>query len=120
MILLRIFMNVLPEKQKEVLQTLHSLIELSEKEMGCLQYEIFGDIEDEHVFNLISEWETREHLNRHMRSDRFSILLGTKSLLLEPLKIKIVTVADTEGIEVVRSLRKKSNPKAPILSKGAG
>jgi quinol monooxygenase YgiN len=109
MILLRTIMNVLPEKQKEVLQTLHSLIEFSKKEKGCLRYEIFGDIEDEHVFNLISEWETREHLNHHMRSDRFGILLGTKSLLLEPLKIKIVTVADTEGIEVVRSVRKRNN-----------
>ena len=109
MILLKTTMNVLPEKQKEVLQTLHSLIELSKNEKGCMKYEILGDIEDEHAFNLISEWETREHLNRHMRSDRFGILLGTKSLLLEPLKIKIVTVADTEGIEAVRSVRKKGS-----------
>ncbi len=113
MIVLRTIMNVLPEKQKEVLQTLHSLIELSKNEKGCLKYEILGDIEDEHAFNLLSEWETREHLNRHLQSDRFSILLGTKSLLLEPLKIKIVTVTDTEEIEVVRSLRKKSIPKLP-------
>lgn len=120
MILLRTIMNVLPEKQKEVLQTLHSLIELSNNEKGCMRYEIFGDIEDEHAFNLISEWETREHLNRHMRSDKFGVLLGLKSLLVEPLKIKIVTVTDTEGIEAVRLVRKKSNstlPYSPSIEK---
>jgi len=106
MILLRTIMNVLPEKQKEVVQTLHSLIELSEKEKGCLRYEIFGDIENEHVFNLISEWENRQHLDQYMRSDRFGILLGIKSLLREPLKIEIVTMTDPEGIEAAYSVRK--------------
>jgi len=87
MILVRIIMNVLPEKQKEVLQTLLSMIETMGKEKGCLSYGIFCDIEDKNVFNLISEWETRQHLDHHMGSDRFSVLLGTKSLLCEPLKI---------------------------------
>ena len=80
MIVFRTIMNVLPEKQKEVLLTLLSLIQSPEKEQGCLSYGIFADIEDENVFDLISEWETRQHLDHHLRSDRFSVLLGTKSL----------------------------------------
>ena len=112
MILVRTIMNVRPEKQKEVLQTLRSLLEPSEKEKGCLSYEIFGDIEDVNVFNLISEWETRLHLDNYMRSDRFSVLLGTKSLLCEPLKMQIVTVNAAEGVEAVHSARKK-NDKPP-------
>jgi len=108
-IAIRTVMNVLPEKQKEVLQTLLSMIEPPGKEKGCLSYDIFYDIEDKNVFNLISEWETRQHLDHHMRSDRFSVLLGTKSLLCEPLKIQIFTISDAEGIEVVDSLRKKIN-----------
>jgi len=113
MILLRTIMNVLPEKQKEVVQTLHSLIDLSEKEKGCLRYEILGDIEDEHVFNLISEWENRQYLDHHMRSDRFGILLGIKSLLREPLQIKIVTMTDPEGIEAAYSVRKSRKRTLP-------
>ncbi|WP_319585671.1 antibiotic biosynthesis monooxygenase family protein [uncultured Desulfobulbus sp.] len=108
MIIVRTIMTVLPEKQKEVLQTLHSLIEPPEKEKGCLSYDIFGDIEDVNVFNLISEWETRQHLDQHMRSDRFSVLLGTKCLLSEPLQIKIATVVEYEGMDAVCSIRKKS------------
>jgi quinol monooxygenase YgiN len=106
MIIVRTIINVLPEKQNEVLQTLLSLIELPEQN-GCLSYDIFADIEDKNVFNLISEWQTRQHLDQHMRSDRFSVLLGTKSLLSEPLKIQICTVSESEGIEAVNSVRKK-------------
>ena len=40
MIVLRTIMNVLPEKQKEVLQTLISLIKFSGDKNGCLSYGI--------------------------------------------------------------------------------
>jgi len=107
-------MNVLPEKQKEVLQTLLSMIEPPGQKNGNLSYCIFCDIEDKNVFNLISEWETRQDLDRHMRSDRFSVLLGTKSLLGEPLQFQIFTVSDAEGIEAVNSVRKKKKLIFPI------
>jgi quinol monooxygenase YgiN len=110
MIVIRTIMKVLPEKQKEVLQTLISLVEPPGKENGCLNYGIFCDIEDQNVFNLISEWETRKHLDHHMESDKFSVLLGTKSLLFEPIKFQIYTVSDSEGIEAVNSIRKKLKP----------
>ncbi|MFC1849479.1 putative quinol monooxygenase [candidate division CSSED10-310 bacterium] len=109
MILVRIIMNVLPEKQKELLQTLLSIIEPPEKVKRSLSFSMFRDIKDQNVFNLISEWETRQHLEQHMSSDRFSVLLGTKSLLKERLNIQIFTVSDIDGIEAVNSIRKKRN-----------
>ena len=99
-------MNVLPEKQKEVLQTLLSMIEPPGND-GCLSYDIFGDIDNKNVFSLISEWQSRQQLNRHMSSDRFSVLLGTKSLLSDPLKFQIITVSDAEGMEAVKAVREK-------------
>jgi quinol monooxygenase YgiN len=114
MIIIRTIMTVLPEKQKEVLQTLISLIEPQGKENGCLSYGIFSDIENQNVFNLISEWDTRKHLDYHMESDRFGVLLGTKSLLSERIKFQIFTVSDAEGIEAVNSVRKKLKPIYPI------
>jgi len=83
------------------------LIEPQEKESGYMSFGIFCDIEDKNIFNLISEWETRKQLDHHMKSARFSVLLGTRSLLCEPLKIQIFTVSDSEGIEAVNSARKK-------------
>jgi len=100
-------MNVLPEKQKEVMQTLLSMIEPPRKESAYLSYGIFCDIEDKNVFNLISEWETRQNLDHHIRSDLFSVLLGTKSLLCEPPQIEIHTVSHSEGMEAIDAVRSK-------------
>ena len=106
MIIVRIIINVLPEKKKELMQTLLSIIEPPGEENAYLNYDIFCDIENKNVFNVITEWETRNHLEHYIRSYRFSVLLGIKSLLYEPLDINIFTVSNSEGIEAVNSIRK--------------
>ena len=121
---IRTIMNVRPEKQKEVLQTLVSMVAPPGNEKGCLSYGIYRDIEDNHVFNLISEWETRHYLDQYMQSERFSVLLGTKSLLSEPMEIQIFSVADAEGMEAVNTVRKKMKrifpPKSTITGSEQG
>ena len=107
MIILRITMNVLPEKQLEVTQTLLSMIEPTIKEAGCLSYAVFSDIEDKSLFSLLAEWETREDLDHYIQSERFSVLLGTKSLLCEAPQIEIHTVSHSEGMETVNAVRGK-------------
>jgi quinol monooxygenase YgiN len=106
-IIVRITMNALLEKRTEVMQTLLSMIESTENERGCLSHHVFRDIEDENVFSLIEEWQTREDLDGHIKSDRFSVLLGTKSLLCEPPQIQIHTVSHSEGMETVNAARGK-------------
>ena len=75
MIIAKIMMNALPEKRKEVFQTLLSMIEILRQEKGCRSCQVFQDIEDENVFSVVQKWETREDLEHHMRSARFSVLL---------------------------------------------
>ena len=105
MIVVRITMKVLPEKQLEVTQTLLSMIEPTGKEAGCLSYAVFCDIEDKNRFSLLEEWETREDMDLHIRSYRFGVLLGTKTLLSEPPKIQIHTVSQSEGMETIHDVR---------------
>jgi len=111
MIIVMITMKPLMEKRTEMMQTLLSMIEPAGAEKGCLNYKVFCDIEEKTVFNLIEEWETREDLDRHIRSERFGVLLGTKSLLTKPMKMKIHTVSLSEGVEVVNALRGKGTSK---------
>jgi quinol monooxygenase YgiN len=106
-IIVRIAMIALPEKQKEVMQTLLSMIESTGKERGCLSHHVLRDIEDENVFSLIDEWETREDLDQHIRSAKFGVLLGTKSLLCEPPNIQIHTVSNSERMAAVNADRDK-------------
>ena len=105
MVFVRITLNVLPEKQLEFTQTLLSMIEPTGKEAGCLSYAVFGDIEDKNRFNLLEEWATREDMDQHIRSHRFGVLLGTKTLLCEPPEIQIHTVSQSEGMAAVHVIR---------------
>ena len=107
MIFVRITMNVLPEKQLEVTQTLFSMIEPTSKESGCLSYTVSCDIGNKNVFNLFEEWQSREDLDNHIRSERFRALLGTRSLLGQPLDFQIHTVSLSEGMEAIHAARGK-------------
>ncbi|MEE4603104.1 MAG: antibiotic biosynthesis monooxygenase family protein [Desulfobacteraceae bacterium] len=107
MIVVRITMHVLPEKQKELVQTLLSMIEPMEKEAGCLSYALFCNMEDKNLLNLLEEWQTRKDLDLYLRSEMFGVLLGTKSLLIEPHGIHIYTIHQSEGIEAVHTARGK-------------
>ena len=107
MIVVNITMKVAPEKQLEVMQTLLSMIEPTGKEKGCLSYAVFCDIQDKSSFRLLEGWETRENLDQHIRSHRFSVMLGINTLLREPLQIQVHTVSQSEGMEAVRAARNK-------------
>ena len=106
-IIVRITMNTLIENRTEIMQTLVSMIEPTQNGKGCMSCHVLRDMEDKNVFSLIVEWETREDLDDYIRSDRFSVLLGTKSLLSEPQQIEIHTVSHSEGMEIVKSIRGK-------------
>ncbi|MGB9437902.1 MAG: antibiotic biosynthesis monooxygenase family protein [Desulfobacterales bacterium] len=107
MIIIRITMNALTEKRTEVMQTLLSMIQPTENGRGCLSCHVLRNMEDKNVFSMITEWKNREDLDDHIKSDRFSVLLGTKSLLCEPQQIEIHTVSRSEGMETVNIARGK-------------
>ena len=107
MIVVRITMHVIPEKQKELVQTILSMIDSMEKVAGCLSYALFCNLEDRNLLNLLEEWQTRKDLDQHLRSDMFGVLLGTKSLLTEPHGIQIHTIHQSEGMEAVYTARSK-------------
>jgi quinol monooxygenase YgiN len=106
-IIVRITMNALTEKRTEVMQTLLSMIQPTENGRGCLSCHVLRNMEDKNVFSMITEWKNREDLDDHIKSDRFSVLLGTKSLLCEPQQIEIHTVSRSEGMETVNIARGK-------------
>jgi quinol monooxygenase YgiN len=105
MIIVRTTLNVFPEKQLEVIQTLLSLIEPVRGEPGCNSCCAFCDISDQHRLILLEEWETRKDLDLHIQSYRFGVLLGTRPLLSEPPQIQIHTVSRTRGMETVHAIR---------------
>ena len=93
MILVIIRMKVFPEKRKELCQTISLLIGALRKEKGCARCDFYRSMEDENGLCILEEWDTRENLNSHLKSEHFRVLRGAMSLLQEPYEMAFHTVA---------------------------
>ena len=101
-------MKVVPEKRAELLQTLRSMTEEIRKEKGCMSCYFYQEVENENIFSVIESWKTQEELDSHLKSDMFSALIGTKSLLAESPEINIKAISYTAGMEAVNKVREES------------
>jgi quinol monooxygenase YgiN len=93
MVKVTIRMKVLSEKRSELCQTIVSLIAGLRTEKGCLSFDFCQSMEDENELRILEEWDTRENLNNHLKSERFKVLRGAMSLLREPYEMLVQTVA---------------------------
>ena len=98
MILVAIRAKVLAEKRKELSQTIASLIGSLRTEKGCRRCDFCQNIEDENELCIIEEWDTRENLDSHLKSERFKVLRGAMSLLQEPYELMVYTVLHPAGM----------------------
>ena len=115
MIIVRVDMNALPEKRKELLQTIEALSGSIRKQRGCSSHHVYQDMEDENVLCLLQEWENQDDLEDHLRSDRFAALLGAMALLSKRPNIKFSQVSSTAGMELVEAVRAQANAEKDEL-----
>jgi quinol monooxygenase YgiN len=97
--------GVPPENRKEFLQTLQALIGRIRHERGCIKYNVYQDVENANAFIFIEEWETQADLYRHLRSDRFGVLLGALRLLSDTSEIKFSMLSQPSEIEAFKEFR---------------
>ena len=102
MILTFIKMDVKPEKQKELLQTFQSIVAQMRKENGCVDSKFYQNAEYENEIFLVEESQTRKALDDHLRSNRFTVLMGARSLLSRPPEIMIHTVSNSSELQAVK------------------
>lgn len=86
---------VLPEKRKELIQTLHSIVAHVIRIRGCLNAGFYQDVENENSFLVLEEWASHDDAEDHERSDIFTVLIGAGSLMLHPPEITVHTVNRT-------------------------
>jgi quinol monooxygenase YgiN len=100
MILVIIRMRVPAEKRMELSQTISSLIGSIRTEKGCQRCDFCQSMENENELSLIEEWDTRENLQSHLKSERFRVLRGAMNLLQEPYGMMFHTVFHPAGMGV--------------------
>jgi quinol monooxygenase YgiN len=111
MILVIIRMKVLAEKRKELSQTIASLIGSLRTEKGCRRCDFYRSMEDENELCILEEWDTRENLNSHLKSERFRVLRGAMNLLQEPYEKEVWDGGDQEKDEKICILKRRARKK---------
>jgi quinol monooxygenase YgiN len=83
-----ILIRVLPGKREELLQTVQSIQNSLKTETSLSKSSLYQDMSDPSVFHLIEEWATQDSMERYIRSERFSVLMGVVKVLCAESEIK--------------------------------
>ena len=101
MILVKIRMKVLSEKRMELSQTIASLSGSIRMEKGCRRCDFSQGVGDKDRLLLLEEWDTRENLVTHLKSDHYRVLRGAMNLLKEPYERIFHTVFHPAGLQEI-------------------
>jgi quinol monooxygenase YgiN len=94
-------LRIIKGKGDEFLQAIRSFREKVTKEEGFRKCTIYQDMTDESTFNVIEEWDTQEHLDNHLKSDLFRVLLGALKVLSSESEVRYHLVWDKKQTKVV-------------------
>ena len=91
-----IFLRVHAEKRDEFLQTIRSLQTSLKEEAGLSKSSLFQDVSEPTIFHLIEEWTTHDSMDRYMRSERFSVLMGALKVLCAESEVRYQITSDNK------------------------
>lgn len=65
------------------------LIEETRKESGCISYDLCADMDNHNILTFIERWESKEHLNAHMKTAHFTEIVPKLKDLRESSELNI-------------------------------
>ena len=89
-------------KLDELVECLLSLSSGFQKEERCLDFSLYKDIEKENGYSVVGEWKTREDMEKHFKSKKFSVLIGAAKVLAEDFQIDICKTQETGSFQLAR------------------
>ncbi|WP_027639292.1 putative quinol monooxygenase [Clostridium cadaveris] len=79
-------------KINEFIQICKELVEMSRKEIGCINYSLYQDNQNSKTLTMIEQRENREALDTHLKSKHFAkIIPMLETLISKEIDINIYT-----------------------------
>ena len=104
MIIFTLQLKVLPAKRWDVLKTIHTIIGPTTVLPGCLHCSFYSSTTNDDELILLEKWDSKETLERHIRSDEFRKVIAAIETASEPPVIDFHKIASTEGMEFVEKI----------------
>jgi len=96
-----VLLRVRSGKSEEFLQAIKSIQNNLREEAELSKSTLYQDMDDSSVFYLVQDWATPESMERFIRSERFSLLMGVFKVLCSESEIKYQLGADKPGTRIV-------------------
>jgi quinol monooxygenase YgiN len=94
-----------PDRVDEALQILHSIVERTRVEPGCISCSVYQDTEMENQIIFAQEWGREEDLQRHLRSEEYKKVLLVVEMARKLPQIRFDTIDKTSGVEYIEKAR---------------
>jgi quinol monooxygenase YgiN len=108
MIVTTIRMQTTPKNRRELMQTFRSLSDPIRCGHGCKSCRIYREVGDDETVIFIQEWDSRDHLDLHLGSNEFAVIVGAMSLLEQPETVEFQVLDQLEGSRSVEAIRARN------------
>ena len=111
MITATIRLRVSDRTRAEIVRLFRPLVEPIRVEAGCSGCALYTDLHDRRNLLWVEEWDSQEHLERHLRSSRYRQILAAIDMSSGKPEIRFDTVAETRGMRLIAESRDAGRSK---------
>jgi quinol monooxygenase YgiN len=105
MILSLIKFSATPSRRKAILELLRFVEGQIQVKTGCSDCAVYEKCDQRNSIIYVEQWQSKEELNHHIRSDLYRGILAAMELSSERPEISFHEVSETKGIELIDGLR---------------
>ena len=96
------------EKRTEAQGIICSISERVRAKRGCIGCDVYQNTRKEEILVYEELWESKEDMERHLRSDDYHKLLLVIEMSSHPPDISFNTIQETAGLETIERARQES------------
>jgi quinol monooxygenase YgiN len=112
MILSSLKITVSPEKHRDVLQLVRSILGPTRARSGCIGISFFQDTDEPDTFLLLEKWESHQDLEKHLASDDYRKKLTLIDLSDQAPQIHFHEVSETKGMDWIIAVREAKHSES--------
>jgi quinol monooxygenase YgiN len=89
------------EKRAAILRTLGSILGPTRAAAGCMQAQLYADLDNRKTLLLVEEWESRGQFERNLDAIKLNTIVAAIELSSHPPVVRVDSVEREEGVDTL-------------------
>ena len=103
------------ENRTAILRTLGSLLGPTRAAAGCMQAQLYADLDKRRTLFLVEEWESREQFERNLDSAKLNTIVAAIELSNQAPVVRVDSVVREEGVDTLALHRTAPGAIRPLI-----